>query len=172
MKYFFITLGIYGFSHSQAKPPKSSEPTRVAFTYPSNEKLYRDTTAYIFYLDSTIRTKKFCFTDDTLNIISGETADVPPQFPGGNVKLLIYLMKTIMYPSLPREKNIQGKVIARIIINEDGEICNPKIIKRLGFWLDEESIRVIELMPRWSPASKNGTPVKSYVDLPVTYKLL
>lgn len=94
-----------------------------------------------------------------------------PEFPGGTKALLEYLSKNIKYPSVCRENNIQGKVIISFIVDKDGSITNPEVIKSINPYLDKEALRVITNMPKWKPGSQRGKAVKVRFTVPVQFKL-
>jgi len=95
----------------------------------------------------------------------------PAIFPGGYKKLMIFLKNNIQYPSECREKNIQGRVIVRFIIDESGKIICPYLCKSIHPALDKEALRIVKLMPNWKSASKNGVPCKSCFSLPILFKI-
>jgi len=94
-----------------------------------------------------------------------------PEYPGGQNELMQFLQANLQYPDSARHLDIEGKVVAHFIVNEDGSISDASILHHLGYGCDEEVLRVIALMPRWTPGQQNGTPVKVYFTLPVTFKL-
>ena len=91
-----------------------------------------------------------------------------PQFDGD---LNGYLSSHIRYPQLARENNIEGRVIIKFIVNEDGSATAAEIIKGIGAGCDEEALRVLRTMPKWRPGKQNGHPVKVYFTLPIVFKL-
>jgi protein TonB len=105
------------------------------------------------------------------SVYKSENVDSIAKFPGSSDAFYKFLSKNMRYPADARENNIQGKVIAEFIVNEDGSLSNVKIIQSLGHGCDEEFLRVINLMPKWIPARKNGKPVKSLIKLPNNFKL-
>ena len=57
-------------------------------------------------------------------------------------------------------------------MDTDGSIRDPKIVKDpVGGGCGEEAVRVVGKMPKWTPGSQRGKPVKVYYTLPVTFKL-
>lgn len=94
-----------------------------------------------------------------------------PQFPGGEEKLLKFIAQKIKYPREARRKNITGRVIANFYIDKLGKACNVKIIKGIGGGCDEELIRVLNLMPNWTPGKQDGVPVNVNYNLPVNFSL-
>jgi periplasmic protein TonB len=114
--------------------------------------------------------------DETLilptSVMSEAALDVRPVFPGGEKALLKFLENNIHFTSLARENNITGKVFASFVVNEKGEIVNIEIILSLEAGLDNEVIRVLNKMPRWSPGIFNGNPVKTAMIIPVSFNLI
>jgi protein TonB len=82
-----------------------------------------------------------------------------------------YLAKHLKYPKKARKNNIEGRVIASFIVQEDGSLDSIRIIKAIGGGCDEEVIRVIKGMPAWKPGKHNGKRVKVLFKLPVVFKL-
>ncbi|MDX1942250.1 MAG: TonB family protein [Saprospiraceae bacterium] len=85
--------------------------------------------------------------------------------------LLTFIYKNIKYPKEAREKGIQGTVYVQYYIDEKGLVTGVTIGRGIGGGCDEEVIRVVNSMPRWTPAYKKGKPVNTYQALPVNYKL-
>lgn len=94
-----------------------------------------------------------------------------PAFPGGETEMFKYLGQNIIYPKEAQQANVQGRVTAQFVIEKDGSISNVKILKGLGFGLDQEAVRAIIAMPKWSPAFQNGRAVRVYYNLPVLFSL-
>ena len=67
--------------------------------------------------------------------------------------------------------NIQGTVLLQFIIEKDGSISDSEIVKSVEFSLDEESLRIIKLSPKWEPAIQDGKLVRSYKLQPINYSL-
>ncbi|WP_202700637.1 energy transducer TonB [Flavobacterium sp. UGB4466] len=67
---------------------------------------------------------------------------------------------------------ISGRLIIQFVIEKDGKITEPKILKPLGYGLDEEAMRVITSYENWIPGQQRGIPVRVNYSIPltVTYK--
>lgn len=85
--------------------------------------------------------------------------------------LLSYFAKRINYPARARENDIEGRVILKFVVNEKGEIQNPKVLKGVAGGCSEEALRVLESMPLWKPGRHGGKNVKVHFTLPVSFKL-
>ena len=64
--------------------------------------------------------------------------------------------------------HIQGKIFVTFIIDKEGKIVEPKIIKSLGYGLDEEAIRVITSYENWIPGQQRGVNVRVLYSIPIT----
>ena len=85
--------------------------------------------------------------------------------------LLDYLRKNIKYPRICQENNIQGRVLVTFIVNKDGAIVDPEVVKSVNPSLDKEALRVISGMPKWKPGSQRGKPVRVKYTVPVNFRL-
>lgn len=94
-----------------------------------------------------------------------------PQFPGGQKALLEYLHKSVRYPQIALENGIQGKVVLKFVVNADGTVGDVTILRGIDRTLDEEAIRVVKAMPKWSPGRQNGKAVRVYYNVPIDFKI-
>jgi TonB family protein len=92
-------------------------------------------------------------------------------FPGGEREMMKFIANNLEYPEACKEASIQGRVRVEFIIDESGKVICPRILKSLHPAADEEALRVISLMPDWTPASNNDIPCKMCFTLPITFKL-
>lgn len=97
--------------------------------------------------------------------------DVSPQFEGGSEALRKFLIKETRYPGLASENHISGRVVAEFVINKKGEIGSIKILRGIGGGCDEEVIRVINKMPKWSPGIHQGKSVNVKMILPFSFQI-
>lgn len=94
-----------------------------------------------------------------------------PEFPGGMEALMQYLSKNIKYPSSALENGIQGRVLIEFVVNKDGSIVDPNIIKSVDPACDKEAMRVIKGMPKWTPGKQRGKPVRVKYTVPVLFRI-
>jgi len=97
--------------------------------------------------------------------------DQMPQFPGGEREMLRFIKNNLRYPLSAQENNIQGTVILNFVVNREGKIINLKVVKGIGFGCDEESIRVMEKMPLWTPGKQRGQTVLVSFTMPIRFVL-
>lgn len=93
------------------------------------------------------------------------------QFPGGQSALYKWIGTNLCYPAAAVENYIQGRVIVKIVVEKDGSITNPVIVKGVDKDLDREALNLVKKMPKWQPGMNNGVAVRSYFYLPITFKL-
>ncbi len=94
-----------------------------------------------------------------------------PEFPGGTDALYKYLAENIKYPQLARDNGITGKVYITFVVERDGSIANPKILRDIGGGCGAEAIRVVKAMPKWTPGKQRGKAVRVQFNLPVNFNL-
>lgn len=100
-----------------------------------------------------------------------ESLEVQPTYPGGMDKFYKYLAKSIRYPALAQENNIQGKVFLSFIIEKNGSLTDIKVERNLGYGTDEEAIRVLMSSPRWLPGIQNGKAVRVKYNIPISFAM-
>ena len=96
-----------------------------------------------------------------------EWADVMPEFPGGNEAMKLFLSSNLNLPADCSSK--KGTVYVRYVVDLDGSIVDPKVIKSLSPCHDTEALRLVKLMPKWSPATTGGQNVKITYDFPIKF---
>lgn len=94
-----------------------------------------------------------------------------PEFPGGTDGLYKFISKEVKYPKNLKKDKIEARVISKFIINKEGGIENIQIINKVEPEFAEEVIRVLNLMPNWSPGLQMGKPVNVVFTLPISFKL-
>ena len=115
------------------------------------------------FMTSTAQTKK--------NDMVFDVVEVMPQFPGGQIAMMKYIMENMKYPEQAMKEGIQGRVAVRFIVEKDGSISDVKPILSVHPLLNKEAIRVVKSMPKWTPGKQNGKPVRVRFNLPVMFKL-
>lgn len=94
-----------------------------------------------------------------------------PSFPGGDAALMKYLGSSIKYPAIAKDAGIQGTVFVTFVVNEKGDVKDVKVLRSIGGGCDEEAIRVVKSMPKWSPGKQRGKAVKVQYNLPIKFTL-
>lgn len=94
-----------------------------------------------------------------------------PSFPGGMGELMKFLGNNIKYPAVAQENGIQGRVIIQFVVEKDGSVANPVVVKGVDPALDKEALRVVKAMPKWTPGKQRGKAVRVKYTVPVTFRL-
>lgn len=94
-----------------------------------------------------------------------------PSFPGGDAALMQYLTNNLRYPTMAREAGIQGTVFVTFVVERDGSITDVRVLRGVGGGLDEEAVRVVRNMPRWTPGRQRGQAVRVQFNLPIRFVL-
>lgn len=100
-----------------------------------------------------------------------QVVEVDPEFPGGMEALTKYLSENIKYPEQAKKDKIQGKVYISFVVEKDGSVADAKVLRGIGGGCDEEALRVVNAMPKWTPGKQRNTPVRVQFNLPVVFKL-
>lgn len=115
------------------------------------------------FMTSTAQTKK--------NDMLFSVVEVMPQYPGGQIAMMKYIMENMKYPEQAMKKGIQGRVAVSFIVEKDGSISNVRPIHSVHPLLDKEAVRVVKSMPKWSPGKQHGKPVRVQLIVPIMFKL-
>jgi TonB family protein len=100
-----------------------------------------------------------------------ENPDVQAEFPGGTAAMLSYIRQNIYYPEMAKDNGIKGRVFISFLVDASGKVKDPTVLKSASAMLDNEALRVIRNMPRWTAAKKNGLPVTSKMVIPINFIL-
>jgi protein TonB len=114
--------------------------------------------------------KQAAVVEDT-KVYDFVSIETPPSFPGGIEKFYAYVGKSIKYPPMAAENNIQGKVFLSFVVEKNGELTDIHVDRKLGGGTDEEAVRVLKASPRWTPGIQNGKPVRVKYNIPISFTL-
>jgi len=99
--------------------------------------------------------------------------DVMPVFQDDTTHhaLMQWVGSNLNYPREAAMKGIQGRVIVKFIIDENGNVTDPEIAQGVDSLLDQAALDVVSRCPQWSPGLMDGKPVKVSFSLPVNFAL-
>ncbi len=99
------------------------------------------------------------------------TVEEPAEFKGGFQEMAKYIGSELKYPKSAKDGKIGGKVFIKFIVNKDGDIKDPVILKGVENCpeCDKEALRVITSMPKWIPAKQSGKVVSCYYNIPIKF---
>ena len=91
-----------------------------------------------------------------------------PTYPGGFEAMYEFLKKEMRRPEGAEIK--PGRVIIRFIVEKDGRLTHFEVLRSPDEKLSEEALRLVKLMPRWTPAKNKGKVVRSLFTINVTFR--
>jgi len=99
-------------------------------------------------------------------------AEQMPSFPGGSKALIAYINNEMNYPKQCIKDKADGRASLNFVVTKEGDIKNVIVTRSSGNrQLDNEAIRLVKQMPRWTPGKQNGQPIAVSYSLPVTFKI-
>ena len=145
-----------------------------------------------FFTLMLISISTFLFAQETDTTIYTVVQEMP-RFPGceqldttlqaknqcAQTNLLLFFNQNILYPAEAREQDITGQVVINFVVEKDGMISNPKLLRDIGGGCGEEALRVADGMNgalrtaniAWQPGMKDGNPVRTRVTVPIKFRL-
>lgn len=107
---------------------------------------------------------------DTTAVAQTEDIITQPEFKGGIEKMYKYISDNFEYPDEAKKRSVNGKMEVEFTVEKSGDITYVGILKGLDYSIDDEVLRLLKAMPRWTPATKNGVPVRYRVSMPITIR--
>ena len=95
------------------------------------------------------------------------TAEKMPAIKGG----MASIGRKVQYPRIAREMGIQGVVYVGFIVDPEGKVIEPKILKSVAKPLDEEALRVITKEVKFTPGYYQGKAVPVRMVLPIRFRI-
>ncbi len=89
-----------------------------------------------------------------------------PELIGG----LAGLQESIRYPDAARKAGIEGRVFLQFVVDAEGRVTDPLVVRGIGAGCDEEALRAVS-ETRFVPGRQLGIPVAVKMSLPITFKL-
>jgi len=174
-----VGLGLTGSQKIEAQSQSTIKKTKLRQTEnklnstiksSNNVKTDYDISCYLM-CDVKIEIEKIGSIEDT---IKGDIYDIVEQMPlfhGGEDSLRSFIAKNLKYPIIAQENGIQGRVIVRFIVTKTGKIDRIEILRSLDPGCDKEAIRVIKVLPDFTPGKQNGVNVNVWYTIPIIFKL-
>lgn len=100
-----------------------------------------------------------------------------PEFPGGMPKLMEFIRQNIQYPQAAKQSKLEGTVIMQVVINKDGTVTQPRILRSVNPVLSadaalcEEALRIVSIMPKWKPGHQHGVNLKVKYAFPIKFEM-
>jgi len=95
-----------------------------------------------------------------------------PTFQGGDInKFREWVQRNVKYPDIAKENGIQGKVFVMFVVDDQGLVTQPEVLRGVDPSLDDEVLRVVSSSPSWSAGLQKGIPVKVRFSITVNFQL-
>ncbi|MEM6828875.1 MAG: TonB family protein [Bacteroidota bacterium] len=98
-------------------------------------------------------------------------AEVMPSFEGGMNKFYEFVAKNTSYPRTASRIGAEGRVLVKFIVEKDGSLSNIEVLRGIGAGLDEEALRVMNLVPNFTPGKQGDVRVRVSMVVPINFKL-
>ncbi|MGH1337791.1 MAG: energy transducer TonB [Aureispira sp.] len=109
--------------------------------------------------------------------------DIPPLFQGcadplisaaqrqacSAPKIQQFVRENLLYPDSARARGIEGMVVVRFSVSETGAITELELLRNIGAGCGQEALRVVRIMPNFTPASRNGEAISTKMVLPIRF---
>jgi TonB family protein len=94
-----------------------------------------------------------------------------PSFIGGERGRMDFLRNNIRYPEMAKELGCQGTVYVTFVIDKEGAVRYPNIIRGVCPSIDVECIKLIRKMPQWKAGTEKGKPKNTVFNMPIRFFL-
>ncbi len=109
---------------------------------------------------------------DEPSVFNSYAVEQQPEFPDGLAAMYVFLKKNLDFPQLAIDLGISGTVYVQFVVTKEGLIQNAAVVRGPGGGLNQEALRVVNMMPPWKPGKHNGKAVAVNFTLPIKFQLL
>ena len=81
------------------------------------------------------------------------------------------ISENLQYPAMAKENGVEGIVNVAFTVKSDGSIGSIKIVRMIDPDLEQEAIRLVKSMPKWTPADDGGNPVDATATVAIPFIL-
>lgn len=158
----------------QPPPPPPPEPSMELVIVDDDVEVEED---FFIDVEATVYTEIQEFTpivvveEEIVEDVIFTVVEDQPGFPGGEEARIRYLTENLRYPQMAREAGIQGTVFVTFVVERDGSVTDVRVLRGIGGGCDEEAVRVVRNMPRWTPGRQRGQPVRVQFNMPIRFVL-
>lgn len=153
-----------------AKNPPDVDQLKISVISTENHQGEIDPNANLGITDNGSGSALKAETEDTEPKPFG-TIEVNPEFSGGEAGWAKFMQKNLRYPNQALEAGISGRVFVSFVVEKDGHLTDIKVVRGVGYGLDEEAVRVLKLAPAWKPGVQNGRPVRVAYTMPFSFQI-
>lgn len=106
-----------------------------------------------------------------LSSVIGMSSAETPSYPGGDSAMKEYISSNLKYPATALETGVEGVVTVGFVVLPDGTLKDVKVVKMVDPDLEKEAVRLVNGMPAWIPADREGTPVEAPAKVDISFIL-
>lgn len=132
---------------------------------------YRPTIVKYNQIYSGFQSNNTTSSSNKYNTKNSDSPEISASFPGGDKKMIAFILENLEYPPLALKKGITGRVVVQFIVDKEGNIVDPKVITHVGGGCDEEALRIVSLMPKWTPGFQDGEAIKTRYFMPIEFDI-
>ena len=141
----------------------AAESTDVTAVAPKAERVaYTKNKVYNLYeLERRPVFSEACLTDEDVKMCS-------------NTAMANFLKKNLIYPDKAEGLGLESTEVVNFTLNEKGEIEDLiKVVSQNSTCTEcqKEAVRVVGMMPKWTPGMKNGKPVRTNMTIPIKFRI-
>ncbi|HEY3406010.1 MAG TPA: TonB family protein [Ohtaekwangia sp.] len=97
--------------------------------------------------------------------------DTKAEYRSGPTGMYAFINRNLKYPSNTGKPNVQGSVFVQFVVERDGTLTEFQVVQGVDPALDNEALRVLKMMPPWTPALQRGEAVRTKFIVPVKFIL-
>ncbi|MBN1115771.1 MAG: energy transducer TonB [Bacteroidales bacterium] len=82
-----------------------------------------------------------------------------------------HVQQLVKYPAIAQQENIQGQVIVQFVVDENGKLVEPKIVRSAHETLSNAVLEALKKTSDWKAGEQRGRKVKVAFTIPIFFKL-
>lgn len=119
----------------------------------------------------------------TISEIPAPPAPISPRMADGESEVFIVVEKMpepvggmraiydrVTYPELARAAGIEGRVVVQFVVDENGDVIDPRVIRGIGGGCDEAALDAVRGV-KFTPGTQRGRNVAVQFQLPIVFRL-
>jgi len=162
---------IVPITERKVKPPPPPPPVEELIVIDDKEEIKKELEVKNIEVDESSKIEIPDELEDLPDDITYVRVQHMPQFGNGDADILYYLAKNIRYPREAIELGISGIVYLKFVVDKKGNVGDVQVLRGIGGGCDEEAVRKVQAMPKWTPGKQMGKPVNVYYNIPVKFTL-
>ena len=129
----------------------------------------------IAHIEPAIVANKSVASEESVSVPAGKASNLIeelPEFPGGTKALFKWIQDNLKFPVISRNNGSQGLAVIAFTVNKDGSVSDVRVAESTNdVYLDYEAMRIVKMMPKWSPGTIGGKPVEVSFKMPIRFRL-